>query len=191
MIPKLTVKNKLRIIAGDWRSRQLHFNDLPGLRPTPARVRETLFNWLRNDVIGSCCLDLYAGSGALGFEAASRGAETVVQVENNAQACRQLKQNAQALSAHQIKIVNRDVMRFLAGDAEPFDLVFIDPPFSKNMAVQTCQWLEDKGWLAAFAKVYVEVESNLILEAMPANWTLLKSKKAGEVGYHLFERTGA
>ena len=184
------MKNKLRIIAGDWRSRQLHFDDLPELRPTPARVRETLFNWLRNDVVGSNCLDLYAGSGALGFEAASRGAKTVVQVESNVQACRQLKQNAQALSAHQIKIVNRDVLSFLAGDAEPFDLVFVDPPFSKNMAVQTCQWLEDKGWLAAFARIYVEVESNLTLGGMPANWTLLKSKKAGEVGYHLFERAG-
>ena len=184
------MKNKLRIIAGDWRSRQLRFADLPGLRPTPARVRETLFNWLQNAVVGSRCLDLYAGSGALGFEAASRGAKVVVQVESSALACRHLKENAQALSANQIKIVNQDVFRFLAGDAEPYDLVFLDPPFAKNLALQTCQWLEDKGWLATYARVYVEVESCLKLDGLPVNWTLLKSKIAGEVGYHLFERTG-
>ncbi|MGR9114638.1 MAG: 16S rRNA (guanine(966)-N(2))-methyltransferase RsmD [Gammaproteobacteria bacterium] len=182
------MKNKLRIIAGVWRSRQLRFADLAGLRPTPARVRETLFNWLQQDVLGSRCLDLYAGSGALGFEAASRGAKLVVQVENNALACRCLKENAQMLTADQIKIINRDVFRFLAGDAEPFDLVFLDPPFSQNLAVQTCQWLEDKGWLATHAKIYVEAESSLQINGLPENWTMLKSKKAGEVGYHLFER---
>lgn len=190
MIPNKPVKNKLRIIAGVWRSRQIRFADQPELRPTPGRVRETLFNWLQNDVTGSRCLDLYAGSGALGFEAASRGAKTVVQVESNALACRYLKENAQALSATQIKIVNQDVFRFLAGDSEPHDLVFLDPPFAKAMAVQTCRWLEDKHWLSPDARIYVEAESRLKLEAMPANWRLLKRKQAGEVGYHLFERTG-
>lgn len=114
------MSNKLRIIGGDWRSRCITFIDAPGLRPTPVRVRETLFNWLRDDIIASRCLDLYAGSGALGFEAASRGAKSVTQVENNALACRALKENAIALAAEQVKIVQSDVMRYLAGEAETF-----------------------------------------------------------------------
>jgi 16S rRNA (guanine966-N2)-methyltransferase len=182
------VSNKLRIIGGDWRSRSITFNDAPGLRPTPARVRETVFNWLRNDILASRCLDLYAGSGALSFEAGSRGAKSVVQVENNPLACRALKENGVVLGATQIKIVQSEVFRFLAGDACEYDVVFIDPPFGQGLAVQTCQWLEDKGWLSAHAKIYVEIESTLKLEGIPQNWRLLKSKVAGEVGYHLFER---
>jgi len=181
-------KNKLRIIAGEWRSRQLVFEDTPGLRPTPARIRETVFNWLQTDVIASQCLDLFAGSGALGFEAASRRAKSVVMVENNAQACRLINENKVNLSAQQIKIVQIDVFKFLAGDPNPFDLVFLDPPFSKGLAQQACHWLEDKGWLTLNAKVYVEVESQLILDEMPKNWQCVKQKTAGEVGYYLFER---
>jgi len=183
------MKSKLRIIAGDWRSRQLVFADTPGLRPTPSRVRETVFNWLQQDVRGSRCLDLFAGSGALGFEAASRGAKSVVMVENNAIACRLIKENTVKLSADQIKIKQADVFNFLAGDATPFDIIFLDPPFSKGLAPQACHWLEDKGWLAAQAKIYVEVESQLILDDMPENWTCLKNKQAGEVAYYLFERS--
>jgi len=182
------VKNKLRIIGGQWRSRQLKFTETPGLRPTPARVRETLFNWLQYDVAGSRCLDLYAGSGALGFEAASRGAVKVVQVEQDRDACRQLHTNAEALAAQQVKIVNSEVFRFLAGNAEIFDLAFLDPPFAKGLAVQTCQWLEDKEWLAENAKIYLETEQNLSLQDIPENWSLLKEKQAGEVNYRLFER---
>ena len=184
------MQNKLRIIGGNWRSRCITFADAPGLRPTPARVRETVFNWLQNDIIGRRCLDLYAGSGALGFEAASRGAKSVIQVENNALACRALKENAIKLAANQIKIVQSDVFRYLAGDAELFDVVFIDPPFSIGLAVQTCQWLEEKDWLSRHAKIYVEAESSLKLDGMPPNWRQLKSKVAGEVGYHLYERVG-
>jgi len=184
------VQNKLRIIGGEWRSRQINFVDAPGLRPTPVRVRETLFNWLQYDILGSRCLDLYAGSGALSFEAASRGAKAVVQVENNPVACRALKANAIALHAEQIRIVQMDAFHYLAGDAEAFDVVFIDPPFAKALAVQTCQWLEDKNWLSRHARIYVEVESTLKLEGIPENWQLLKSKIAGEVAYHLFGRVG-
>ncbi len=185
---KVANKGKLRIIAGEWRSRQLVFEDMPGLRPTPARVRETVFNWLQTDVIASHCLDLFAGSGALGFEAASRRAKSVVMVENNVQACRLINENKVKLAAEKIKIVQRDVFKFLSGEATPFDVVFLDPPFAKGMAQQTCQWLEDKGWLAPQAKVYVEVESQLVLDGMPENWQCLKQKKAGEVAYYLFER---
>ncbi len=182
------MKNKLRIIGGDWRSRQLSFVDAPGLRPTPARVRETLFNWLQYGIVGKNCLDLYAGSGALGFEAASRGAKSVVQVENNAQAYRSLKDNAAALSAGQINVVQSDVLRYLAGDALAFDMVFLDPPFGQNLVIQTCQLLEENGWLAKDAKIYVETERHFDFLGMPENWRQLKSKSAGEVGYHLFER---
>lgn len=182
------MSNKIKIIGGQWRSRNIIFVDSPGLRPTPGRVRETLFNWLQYDVAGSCCLDLYAGSGALGFEAASRGAKSVLQVEENALVCQHLKKNAVALAAQQIKLVQSEVFRFLASNSEPYDLVFIDPPFGKNLAVQTCQWLEDKGWLSAQAKIYVEVERNLSLQGMPEHWILLKHKTAGEVSYYLFER---
>ncbi len=183
------MKNKLRIIGGDWRSRQISFDESEGLRPTPARVRETLFNWLQPDIIGSLCLDLYAGSGALGFEAASRGAKRVIQVEQNPAVCWQLNANREILKATQIKLVKSDVFRFLAGNSEAFDLVFIDPPFNRNQAIQTCQWLEDKDWLAANAKIYLEVEHKLSLDGLPANWQLLKSKNAGEVDYHLFQRS--
>ncbi len=183
------MQNKLRIIGGQWCSRNITFTDAPGLRPTPGRVRETLFNWLQYDILGRTCLDLYAGSGALGFEAASRGAKSVVQVESNPQVCQALKQNVVALSAHQVKIVQMDAQRFLAGDTEAFDVVFIDPPFAKNMAVETCQLLEEKPWLNPRAKIYVETERTLKLEGLPENWQQLKHKTAGEVAYHLFERT--
>jgi len=182
------MENKLRIIGGDWRSRQIKFVDAPGLRPTPARVRETLFNWLQYDLVGKRCLDLYAGSGALSFEAASRGAAFVMQVEQNPEACRALKENALALNASQVKLVQGEVFRFLSGDAQTFDVVFLDPPFAANLAGQTCQWLEDKGWLADHAKIYVETERQAKLSDLPENWQLLKSKAAGEVGYHLFQR---
>lgn len=183
------MKNKIRIIGGEWRSRQLHFIDVPGLRPTPSRVRETLFNWLQNDIPGSRCLDLYAGSGALGFEAASRGAKSVIQVENNPQICRSLKENAIALNATQLQVVQMDTLRYLAGDADLMDIVFIDPPFGMNLAIITCRWLEDRLWLAKQAKIYIEAENTLLLENIPENWRLLRSKIAGEVGFHLFERT--
>jgi 16S rRNA (guanine966-N2)-methyltransferase len=181
------LQNKLRIIGGEWRSRQINFYEAPGLRPTPARVRETLFNWLQYDIPGSHCLDLYAGSGALGFEAASRGAKSIVQVENNPDACRALKETVVKLAATQIKIVQSDVFRYLSGDAEPFDIVFLDPPFGLNLISQTCNWLEDKSWLSQQAKIYVEAESELkFFDELPQNWQLLKSKTAGDVGYHLF-----
>lgn len=184
------MSNKVKIIGGEWRGRNLPFPDVPGLRPTPARVRETLFNWLQYDVTASHCLDLYAGSGALGIEAASRGAERVVQVDNNAQVCRQLKQNTQILSTSQIQIIQQDVFRFLAGDATPYDLVFLDPPFTQGLVVQAANWLEDKLWLASHAKIYIEVEKQLEFTGLPENWDLLKHKTAGEVAYYLFARMG-
>lgn len=183
------VQNKIRIIGGTWRSRTIKFVDAEGLRPTPNRVRETLFNWLQDDINGSRCLDLYAGSGALSFEAVSRGASHVVQVENNPLACKALKENAIALNSTQINSVQKDVFAYLAGKSEVFDVVFIDPPFSMNLVTQSCQLLEENGWLADYAKIYVETENNPQLQTeIPSNWRQLKNKTAGEVRFQLFER---
>ncbi len=178
----------MRIIGGDWRSRHILFNDAEGLRPTASRIRETLFNWLQNDVENRVCLDLFAGSGALSFEAASRGAKQVFQIENNAHVCRKLHENALKLSANTIKLIQSDAFRFLSGNSQLFDLVFIDPPFHQGLAVQSCQWLEDKGWLTTGAKIYLEVERGLSLEEIPTQWRCLKQKSAGEVDYYLFQR---
>jgi 16S rRNA (guanine966-N2)-methyltransferase len=189
---KNSKKNQIRIIGGEWRSRQITFAEIPGLRPTPNRVRETLFNWLQHDIPGSLCLDLFAGSGALGFEAASRGAKAVVSVEQDANACRALHENSVALKAGQIKIVQSDAFRFLATTTQDtFDIVFLDPPFGLDHTVKTCHLLEDRGWLSKQGKIYIEAESgNDCLEKLPANWRLMKSKTAGEVSYSLFIRNG-
>jgi len=185
----LTMSSKIKLIAGEWRGRNIKVLELEGLRPTPIRVRETLFNWLQYDVLGSRCLDLYAGSGALGLEAASRGATQVVQVDNHHKVCQQLHENTQLLTAtDKVKVVKQDVMRYLAGDAERFNVVFLDPPFFKDLASQAMHWLEDKGWLLDGAKIYVEVERSLELKDTPENWQCLKHKTAGQVSYYLFER---
>ncbi|MBS1213434.1 MAG: ribosomal small subunit methyltransferase [Proteobacteria bacterium] len=182
------MKNELRIVGGNWRSRKLKFPPAPGLRPTPDRVRETLFNWLHQDLEGLCCLDLFSGSGALAFEAASRGARRVVAVERDAEACAALKRNCALLGANQVDVVQQDVARYLAGTAELFDVVFLDPPFHQNLAIPTCRSLEDRGWLAAGARIYIETESQVSLDGLPDNWQILKTKSAGEVGYRLCRR---
>jgi len=182
------VENKLRIIGGTWRSRQLQFQGVPGLRPTTARVRETLFNWLQFDITGSRCLDLYAGSGALGFEAASRGAKRVVQVENDLLACQSLRDNAQRLSAWQLSLQVSDVLAYLELSGEPFDIVFLDPPFGQGLAQATCRLLELRGWLSPRAKIYVETEKQLQLLEWPKTWEPIRHKVAGAVAYRLFSR---
>lgn len=179
--------SKIKIIGGNWRSRQIEVLDAEGLRPTPNRVRETLFNWLQGDIFNAHCLDLFAGSGALSFEAASRGAKSVVQIENNASACDVLKANSAKLSATQIQTVQTDALTFLAKSSQiPFNIVFLDPPFGLNLVAQSCELLEKNHWLAPYAKIYVETETALKLN-LSENWQLLKDKKAGEVAYRLFE----
>lgn len=182
------MKNELRIVGGVWRSRKIRFPGEPGLRPTPDRLRETLFNWLGQDLEGLSCLDLYAGSGALGFEAASRGARRVVQVENNAAACQALRQTCASLDARAVEVVQRDVARFLAGAGEAFDVVFLDPPFRQGLIAPCCRLLEEKAWLAPLARIYIEVERSLPIEGLPPGWQLLRSKQAGEVACHLYRR---
>lgn len=181
------MSNRLRIIGGQWRSRVIDFPDVAGLRPTPNRVRETLFNWLQFDLAGARCLDLYAGSGALGLEALSRGAAGATLVEAHPAACQALRDNVRKLGAA-AEVVQNEVMRYLAGNASPYDLVFLDPPFGEGLAVACCQRLEAGGWLAPAAMIYVEAERGLALQAMPGNWQTLRAKTAGEVGYHLYQR---
>ncbi|SMF94226.1 16S rRNA (guanine966-N2)-methyltransferase [Methylomagnum ishizawai] len=182
------MRNELRIIGGTWRSRKLKFPDAVGLRPTPDRVRETLFNWLRLDIEDARVLNLYAGSGALGFEAASRGAGQVVQVEMNPAVCAALEQNRALLQADQIGIVRADVIRYLEGSAEPYDLAFVDPPFRQGLLVPSCVLLEQRGWLKPQAKIYFEIEHGVSLDGLPPAWRLLRNGKAGEVTFFLYER---
>ncbi|HHZ70903.1 MAG TPA: 16S rRNA (guanine(966)-N(2))-methyltransferase RsmD [Methylococcaceae bacterium] len=179
--------NKLRVIGGQWRSRVLTFTDTPGLRPTPVRIRETLFNWLQYDVVGSRCLDLFAGSGALGFEALSRGAISVTQVEKDAGACQSLRANKAQLSAQKLQIIEMDVQQYLKRENEIFDLIFLDPPFAQGLAEVTCQALTAGTWLAGHAKIYIETERSWNLTDIPDNWRLLKDKQAGDVRYQLFQ----
>ena len=179
--------SKLRIIGGEWRSRQIVSEDAPGLRPTPARVRETLFNWLQADVANSRCLDLFAGSGALGFEAASRGAKQVVQVENNPKTCQKLRENSVVLKATQIKVVQMEVAGFIKQCNEQFDLIFLDPPFGLGLVEPICQQLQAAGLLATDGKIYLETERKLALRDLPDNWLQLKDNVAGDVRYSLYQ----
>ena len=176
----------LRIIGGDWRSRRLRVPDRPGLRPTPDRVRETLFNWLGQRLDGLACLDLFAGSGALGFEAASRGAARVTMVESDRAALAELERNRAALGAAQVAIVGGDARAFLAGGrAEAYDVVFLDPPFRQNALPAVLGALPAR--LKAGARVYVE--SDAPLEAPPP-WVELRRGRAGQVSFQLLRWDG-
>ena len=182
-------QGRLRIIAGKWRSRKLAFPDQVHLRPTPDRVRETLFNWLQTGLAGRRCLDLFAGSGALGFEAASRGAAEVVMVENSPGAASALARNIELLEAGSIELVISDALAWLTNYDQPaFDIVFLDPPFSTGLLGRCCQLLENGTALAEDAKIYIEHAVGDNAFAVPDAWRCLKSKTAGQVAYKLFER---
>jgi len=178
----------LRIIGGAWRGRRIHFAAVEAIRPTPDRVRETLFNWLQMDVAGSRCLDLYAGSGALGLEALSRGASRVVFVEVDSGATRQLAQTLQDLRCDRGAVVTADVKRYLAGSAEPFDIVFADPPYADHALAEICGRIDQGGWLRPGGLAYLEDAAAAGPPVLPPGWTLLRSKRAGAVGYHLARR---
>ena len=174
----------LRIVGGDWRRRVLRFPDAEGLRPTPDRVRETLFNWLGQDLTGLSCLDLFAGSGALGFEAASRGAEKVVLVEHNAKVAEALRSNIRLLAAaDRVELVRQDALKFASSTPLAFDVVFVDPPYRQG-------WVEKIGpllprLLKEDAVVYVEAETSL--EGL-GEWRTERSGRAGQVYFHLMRR---
>lgn len=176
--------NRLRIIGGRWRGRRVSFPDVEGLRPSPDRVRETLFNWLMPVIEGARCLDLFAGSGALGLEALSRGAARVVLVDRDAQVVASLRAHLADLGAEGAELRQADAQRFLEGTPEPFDVVFLDPPYNKGL-LAPCLVRLGQGWLAPGARVYIEAESALDPLPLPEGWVLLRSKGAGQVGYHL------
>ena len=152
--------NTLRIIGGSHRGRKLKFADVPGLRPTPDRVRETLFNWLAPLIPGARCLDLFAGSGALGFEAMSRGAREVVFVDSHSLAVKALRENIALLGDGSAEVIQSGALEWLSRQpAEPFDVVFLDPPFRQDLLEPCCQRLDEAGWLASPAAIYLERES--------------------------------
>ena len=179
--------NSLRIIGGVWRGRKLTFPEVEGLRPTSDRTRETVFNWLQPSMGGSRCLDLFAGSGALGFEAASRGAAEVVLIENNQQAFLQLKQNADTLKASNCVIKNSSANQAIIESTIPFDIVFIDPPYQADLWTDTAENLVSQGILSQGALIYLEYPAKQDMPILPTSWLLLKEKKAGDVKYCLFE----
>jgi 16S rRNA (guanine966-N2)-methyltransferase len=170
------LRNRVRIIGGEWRSRWLQFPDLPGLRPTPDRVRETLFNWLGQDLTGRVCLDLFAGSGALGLEAASRGAKLTVLVERDPRVCRALETSIRALHARAAQLVRADALEFLAADTRAYDVVFLDPPYA--MREQGPLLAAVRARLAPAGLVYVEASE---LASPPAPWELFHQTRAGAV----------
>ena len=175
----------LRIIGGTWRGRKLRFPAGAAIRPTPDRVRETLFNWLGPVVHGARCLDLFAGSGALGLEALSRGAAHVTFVERDAAAAQALRERLVEWHAADARVERSDALRYLAGDPRPFDIVFLDPPFASELLERSAAQLEERHWLAADARIYLECAAREGLPPLPATWRVLKAKQAGEVGYHL------
>lgn len=177
--------NRLRIIGGQWRSRRLAFPDVPGLRPSADRVRETLFNWLAPITPGAACLDLFAGSGALGLEALSRGAAAVVFVERDRRAAASLRENLRLLGAAGAEVLEQEALRYLEGPARPFDVVFLDPPFRQGLLAPVLERLASGGWLAPRARIYLENEAEAGPPPLPAGWELLRSQRAGQVAYHL------
>ena len=166
----------MRIIGGQWRSRIVHFPDAQSLRPTPDRLRETLFNWLGQDLTGKTCLDLFAGSGALGFEAASRGARQVVMVEQDAGVFRALRQTQAMLCAEQVEMHRADAVGFLKTDARRYDVVFLDPPFKLGWVPRLLPLLPVR--LASDARVYVEAEAAVV---MPDGFDVLRQTRVGQV----------
>lgn len=173
--------NSVRIIAGAWRGRRIRFPGAPGLRPTSDRRRETLFNWLSVRLPGARCLDLFAGSGALGFEALSRGADRVVLVEASREVAAALAESRDALGAEaRTRIVHAQASRYLAREPEPFDVVFLDPPFDKPALVAAaCERLA-AGWLAPGAEVYLELSARSGAPPVPAAWTLRRELVSGD-----------
>ena len=187
MKPKRKTSNQVRIIGGLHRGRQLTFPDLPGLRPTGDRVRETLFNWLQPILPGARCLDLFAGSGALGLEAASRGAGEVILLDQSPQVVRQLQKHIVDLKLEQTQAVQADALKWLQPPSlnASFDIVFIDPPFSDGLLGPCVQLLASSGLLAENARVYLEMDVLESLPFFPPDWQLLREKKTGQVAYYL------
>lgn len=179
-----------RIIGGKWRGRKILFDDARGLRPTTDRIRETVFNWLQPYLCQSRCLDLFAGSGVLGFEALSRGAQDVILVESNIKTVTRLKENVRVLNADEAHVHHCDAIKWLqtTQSEQSLDLVFLDPPFSSNLLAEAAILLDSSACLAENAIIYLEhnVDADI---SLPASWRVLKEKKAGQVAYKLYKNS--
>ncbi|MEW6984218.1 16S rRNA (guanine(966)-N(2))-methyltransferase RsmD [Colwelliaceae bacterium 6471] len=185
---KSSNKGSIRIIAGKHRGRKLPVIIAEGLRPTTDRVKETVFNWLMPYIQDAKCLDCFAGSGNLGFEALSRGCQHATFLELNKSAAMQLKQNKTLLNASNSDVINTNTLAYLSNPTDKYDLVFIDPPFRKQLVEQTAELLNN-GWLNKDALIYVEMEADNNQQNIPNNWLLLKEKIAGQVVYQLYQYT--
>jgi 16S rRNA (guanine966-N2)-methyltransferase len=183
-------KNEFRIIAGQWRRRRFKFSPLPGIRPSPDRVRETLFNWLMHRIGGARCLDLFAGSGALGLEALSRGAASVLFVDQQHQVVDTLRTHLTILKAANGRVLQSEALSFLNTPRQPFDIVFLDPPFESPLLVEASAILERNGWLAPQARVYMEYPLDSAPQ-LPASWTMIRESHAGRVGFGLASHVAA
>ena len=181
---------QVRIIAGQCRGRRINFPAVVGLRPTGDRLRETLFNWLTADLKGARCLDLFAGSGALGLEAASRGAGEVILLELNNTAARALGDNIDLLGLKSTTVVNTDALNWLqqnTRDSKPFDIIFLDPPFDSTLLADTIAALtQQSALLAQDAMIYIEAPARQTLDFMPDSWRLHRHKTAGDVTCYLY-----
>ncbi|ELX8377818.1 16S rRNA (guanine(966)-N(2))-methyltransferase [Providencia vermicola] len=186
--PQSASLGQIRIIGGKWRGRKLPVRDSEGLRPTTDRIKETLFNWLMPIVREARCLDCFAGSGALGFEALSRFADSVTFIELDKKNVQLLSENKVRLQANNANIINGNSLEVLNKLGTPFDVVFIDPPFRKGLLNETIRLLEKNQWLANESWIYVESEAESPLTDIPANWQLHREKIAGQVAYRLFIR---
>jgi 16S rRNA (guanine(966)-N(2))-methyltransferase RsmD len=181
---KCAKTNQVRINAGVWRSRLLKFPDVEGLRPTPERVRITVFNWLGQDMTGKTCLDLFAGTGAFGFEALSRNAKNVTMIENSNLAYKSLIQNQTLLKAENCQILSQDAMQFLTNNTQKFDIIFCDPPYNKGWITKILPLLNQH--LNENGVVYVEAEFEI---KSNENWQMMKQNKAGNIFYRLLKST--
>ncbi len=190
-IGKRVANNSLRIIGGTWRSRRLQFIDSPKIRPTPDRVRETLFNWLANDIKGSLCLDLFAGSGALGFEAMSRGADRVTLVEEDARIAAMLSEQKELFDAQEIEIKNQNALTYLPNANQQYDLIFLDPPFYSDLLEKVIPIILKQKLLNANGLIYVEsaAQQKMIqsLEILLESLYCIREKVSGEVRYALYK----
>ena len=176
----------MRIVAGRFRGRRLRFVPVPGLRPTPDRVRETLFNWLQGELDGARCLDLFAGTGALGIEALSRGAGSLLAVESHRAAATRLRENLRELGCSEAEVRGTDALRLLASRPDrPFDVVFADPPFAKDLLARVCAALDAGGWLAPRAWVYLEQDAARDWPSLPPTWQLLREGRSGQSAQRL------
>ncbi len=180
----MAAPGKIRLIAGKWRGRKLDVIDSPGLRPTPDRIRETLFNWLQQQIVGARCLDLFAGTGALAFEALSRGATEVVMVESNPNIIESLNQHAETLGSEGHIIQLADAIGWMKQGIKGFDIIFLDPPFGQGYIEQCCTIISEQSLLNARGLVYIESEKSL---SLPDGWEIRKQTKAGNVQSALIE----